>query len=232
MAAKIESIEGQPADAATGSDDKLNQQLRTIVEDLQRIGIQPSPLEDEPVERDDLRPGITSYLDQEASERKAIYDRLVAIENEVKKRGSRRFGRYLVAILIGVAATLAWQSYGDSAREMIAGSSPQLSWLAPPAAPVAEAPAAPSPDQEELKEIWLSLAGVRQRVDQIAAQLAAGQEQVTRDINNLQAVEQDILDKISAPPPRPAAPARKSVPLTPLPLTPLPLTPPEAQPAR
>ena len=43
MAAKIESIEGQPADAATGSDDKLNQQLRTIVEDLQRIGIQPSP---------------------------------------------------------------------------------------------------------------------------------------------------------------------------------------------
>ena len=56
MAAKIESIEGQPADAATGSDDKLNQQLRTIVEDLQRIGIQPSPVEeDEPVERDDLR---------------------------------------------------------------------------------------------------------------------------------------------------------------------------------
>ena len=40
MAAKIESIEGQPADAATGSDDKLNQQSRTIVEDfaLQRQG--------------------------------------------------------------------------------------------------------------------------------------------------------------------------------------------------
>jgi hypothetical protein len=104
--------------------------------------------------------------------------------------------------------------------------------LVPPAAPVAEAPAAPSPDQEELKGIWFGLAGVRQRVDEIAAQLAAGQEQVTRDINNLKAVEQDILDKISAPPPRPAAPARKSVPLTPLPLTPLPLTPPEAQPAR
>ena len=104
--------------------------------------------------------------------------------------------------------------------------------LAPPAAPVAEASAAPSPDQGELKAIWFGLAGVRQRVDEIAAQLAAGQEQVTRDINKLQAVEQDILDKIPAPPPRLAAPARKSVPLTPLPLTPLPLTPPEAQPAR
>ena len=104
--------------------------------------------------------------------------------------------------------------------------------MAPSAAPVADAPAAPSPDQEELKALLVGLAGVRQRVDEIAAQLAAGQEQVTRDINNLQAVEQDILDKVSAPPPRPAATARKSVPLTPLPLTPLPLTPPEAQPAR
>jgi hypothetical protein len=170
----------------------------------------------------------------------------------------KRLSRFLIPFCIGVAATLAWQSYGDTAREMIAGWSPQLSWLAPPAAPVAEAsglappaapvaeasglappaapvaeaPAAPSPDQDELKGIWFGLAGVRQRVDEIAAQLAAGQEQVTRDINKLQAVEQDILDKISTPPPRPAAPARKSVPLTPLPLTPLPLTPPEAQPTR
>ena len=139
----------------------------------------------------------------------------------------KRLSRFLIPFCIGVAATLAWQSYGDTAREMIAGWSPQLSWLAPPAAPVAEASAALSPDQEELKGIWFGLAGVRQRVDEIAAQLAAGQEQVTRDINNLKAVEQDILDKISAPPPRPAAPARKSVPLTPLPLTP-----PEAQPTR
>jgi hypothetical protein len=61
---------------------------------------------------------------------------------------------------------------------------------------------------------------VRQRVDQIAAQFAAGQEQMTRDITNkLQATEHDILDKmISAPPPPLAAvPARKPVPLTPPP---------------
>jgi hypothetical protein len=134
---------------------------------------------------------------------------------------SRVLGRFLITFCIGVAATLAWQSFGDVAREMIANSSPRLGWMAPPAAPVAEVvPAAPSSDQEELKAIWLGLAGVRQRVDQIAAQLAAGQEQMTRDINKLQAAEQDILDKISAPPPRPATtPAHKPAAPTPLPLT-------------
>jgi hypothetical protein len=132
------------------------------------------------------------------------------------KRASRV--RLLITFCIGVVATLAWQSYGDAAREMIASSSPRLGWLAPPAAPVTQAaPAVPSPDQEDLKAISFGLAGVRQRVDQIAAQLAAGQDQMTRDIGNkLQAVEQDILDKmISAPPPQPAAaPARKPVPST------------------
>src|SRR6266699_2466407 len=122
------------------------------------------------------------------------------------------------------AATLAWLSYGDAAREMIASSSPQLGWLAPQAAPVAQtapnmiapaAPTAPSPDRQQLNAMSLSLAALRQSVDQ----LAAGQEQMTRDITKLRAAEQDILDKITAPPPRPAAaPARKPVPLTPSPL--------------
>ena len=119
----------------------------------------------------------------------------------------------LIAFCIGVAAALAWQAYGGTAREMIASSSSQLSWLAPPAAPVAEAPVVPSPDQEELKAISFGLAEVRERIDQIAAQLAAGQEQMTRDITNkLEAAKQDVVDKItSALPPRPAAaPARSA----------------------
>ena len=115
-AAKTEPTERQSAGSAAGSDDQLNQQLRTIVEDLQRAGFQPNPLEeDQPVERDDLRPGITS------SERKVVYDRM-------KKRGSRGFGRYFVAILIGVAATLAWQSYGEPAKQIIATRAPELGW--------------------------------------------------------------------------------------------------------
>ena len=32
---------------------------------------------------------------------------------------------------MGVAATLAWQSYGDATREMIASSYPQFGWLVP-----------------------------------------------------------------------------------------------------
>jgi len=62
--------------------------------------------------------------------------------------------------------------------------------------------------------VSLGLAAVRQRVDQLAVQVAAGQEQMTRDFTaKLHAVEQDILDKISAPTPQAtAAPARKPVP--------------------
>jgi hypothetical protein len=50
------------------------------------------------------------------------------------KRTSRGFARFLVAVCVGVAATLAWQSYGDTARQMIASSVPQLAWLLPPPA--------------------------------------------------------------------------------------------------
>jgi len=47
-------------------------------------------------------------------------------------------------------------------------------------------------------------------------QLAAGQEQMTREITKLRVAVQEILDKISMPPPRlPAAPAHKPVPTTP-----------------
>src|SRR5262249_19852283 len=54
------------------------------------------------------------------------------------KRASRSLTRFLIIFCFGVAATLAWQSYGDAAREMIANSYPQLSWLAPQAAPLAQ----------------------------------------------------------------------------------------------
>jgi hypothetical protein len=137
----------------------------------------------------------------------------------------KRFSRFLIAFCIGVAATLAWQSYGDAAREIIASSFPQLGWLAPQAAAAQVAPATiaaatASLDQQELKAVSLGLAAVRQRVDQFAAQVAAGQEQMTRDFTaKLHAVEHDILDKISAPTSQPAAaPARKPVPAPAAPL--------------
>jgi hypothetical protein len=53
------------------------------------------------------------------------------------KQASFALARFLIAFCIGVAATLAWQSYGDATRKMIASSSPQPAWSAPQAAPEA-----------------------------------------------------------------------------------------------
>jgi len=51
------------------------------------------------------------------------------------KRASRGLVRFLIVFSIGVGATLAWQSYGDVARAMIATSWPQLASLAPEPTP-------------------------------------------------------------------------------------------------
>jgi hypothetical protein len=141
----------------------------------------------------------------------------------VRKRASRSLARFLIAFCVGVAATLAWQSYSDAARDIIARSTPQLAWLAPQAGTTASP--VPSPDLEQIKAMSLGLTVVRQSVGQLAALVAqsvADQEQMARDITQLRGTEQDILDKIrSALQRRPAAaPARKPTPLTPAPLTP------------
>src|SRR3974377_2311684 len=109
--------------------------------------------------------------------------------------------RVLIAFFIGIAATLAWQSYGNTAREMIANSSPRLSWLAPQdevaqtdsATTTATAPTAPSHHSEEIKDVSASRATLEQKVDQLAAQLVAAQEQMPRDLTaNLPASEEAI----------------------------------------
>ena len=50
--------------------------------------------------------------------------------NDSPARGpaSRGFARYMLAICIGVAATLAWQSYGQAAKQIIATTAPGLGW--------------------------------------------------------------------------------------------------------
>jgi pyruvate/2-oxoglutarate dehydrogenase complex dihydrolipoamide acyltransferase (E2) component len=106
---------------------------------------------------------------------------------------------------------------------MIAESYPQLGWLASRPTDAQTAPATITPpitssNPEELETISLSLAGIRRRVDEFAA----NQEQIIRDITtNLQVTKQEILDKMSAPspqlataPPRtPALPAPRTAPV-------------------
>jgi hypothetical protein len=109
--------------------------------------------------------------------------------------------RLLIAFCIGIAGTLAWQSFGDAARGMIASSYPQLGWLASQSVLAKTAPASitqpiTSPDTEELKTISLSLVALRQRFDE----LAASRDQITRDVDSkLQGAKQEILDRISEP---------------------------------
>lgn len=134
-----------------------------------------------------------------------------------RRRSSGGFMRFLTTFCIGIAATLAWQSYGDAAREMVAGAYPQLGWLAPRAAAAqttATAPFSRAADPREVQELSQNLAAMRQRVDQLAVQLAAGQDQMTRDITaKVTMAERDILDKISAALPRPeVTAARKPAP--------------------
>jgi hypothetical protein len=188
--------------------DNLREQLSAVLEST-GPSLQPNFIqEDEPVER------VTGG--------KASYDRLVPIKKDMKRRGLRgAFTRYLVAILIGVAVTLAWQSYGDAAKQVIATSAPELGWspetkqmiaswvqeigwTKPPvgsekqAAPVAQtAPAALSIDPEKVQQAR-DLATLRQTVEQ----LAADQDQMTREIRQ-------ILAKI---PPAPAPPQPRTPP--------------------
>ena len=91
-----------------GSDDKLNEQLK----DFRGVSLQPGE------DLDNLFPRV-SRLDE-------TYDRVCAMESRTKRRSSRGFARFLVAICIGVAGTLAWQSYGEAAKQMFAAKAPEL----------------------------------------------------------------------------------------------------------
>ncbi len=283
-AAKLVPTEGQSPGAVVGSHDDLEEQLHATLKDLQRTGHQSRPAEDLhssddkldeklrvsveallhpsppsiPAEEvDDLLLAISHHLDDEGSERKKIHNRLRAIENATERLASRGF-RYLVAICIGVAAILAWQSYGDAAKQVIATSAPelawsseakqkiaswvqQLGWTKPPlvkskVAPVAQtapemvapkAPAAPSLDPQQVQQIETDIAAVRQAIERhltevraTVEQLAASQDEMAREIERLQAANQEILEKIPTPPPKRLAPARKRTPIAPSPSRP------------
>jgi hypothetical protein len=120
----------------------------------------------------------------------------------VGRRILRTLTRFFIAVLIGVGATLAWQSHGDAAREMLQVWAPTLAWLLPVSTTKSAVVAATSPDPvQQLGPLAFNLDFVRRSVEQIAAK----QEQMAQDIAALQAVEEDIRQKMaSAPPPQPA----------------------------
>jgi hypothetical protein len=94
------------------------------------------------------------------------------------KRALRGLAPLLIIFCAGVGTTLAWQSYGDATRAIIANSSPQLAWLAPQTAPVAptasDAVAPAVATSSDVQRLALGLAAVRQSVDLLTGQVAAG----------------------------------------------------------
>jgi hypothetical protein len=128
------------------------------------------------------------------------------------KRASLALSPLLITFCIGVAATVAWLSHGNAAREAIASSFSRLGWLTWRAAAVGQrtppdviVTAASSPDRQLLNEMSLNLDALWQRVDQLRAgqeqmahtikQLTAAQEQLTLEVTKLHAIEQYIIAK-------------------------------------
>ena len=145
----------------------------------------------------------------------------------IGKRMVRALARFFIVVLIGVGATLAWQSYSDEAMEMVRTQAPSLVWLLPvstakppPDGQASAASVVPSGELvQQLKPIAVDLDIVRRSVQQLAnkvEQLAAKQDQmshkqdeISQNITTLQLVEQEVSQKLSAPPQSRAVPPRK-----------------------
>jgi hypothetical protein len=115
----------------TESPDRAFEQRARPGEDLQASDAHLRPVED----LRNLLLRISHHLDFETSERTTIYHRLRALDEQTRKivkqtrrRRLRALARFLTAILIGVAATLAWQAYGEGAKGVIATRAPELGW--------------------------------------------------------------------------------------------------------
>jgi hypothetical protein len=199
-----------------------------------------------------------------------LNDQFASDKPSIGRRTFRRVARFLItaliAALIGVAGSSAWQSHGDEAKKIVRAWAPSLRWLSsawqprgdeakkmvrtwvssldsllsismtksppdfdiaakqpgptragpaqdaalPQSAPITQKPApaavAISPELvQQLNALARDLAIVRHSVEQLAAK----QEQMAHNIATLQAVAQDIGQKMSSPPPSRAGRPRK-----------------------
>lgn len=145
----------------------------------------------------------------------------------IGRRIVRTLTRFFIAVLIGVGATLAWQSYGDAARGTMAARTPLLAWLLPVSEPQA-AVAAADPAQQ-LAPLASNLESIRRSVEQLAAK----QDQMVQNIVLLQATEEDIREKMAfasaaqqtAANPQPRPPQPRAQPVAPRALPPAPAGP-------
>ena len=130
----------------------------------------------------------------------SVEEAQVATERPSHGRRMFRFPRFSLAVLIGVGATLGWQSYGDEAREIMIEQVPTLASLLAVSKMKSPAAATTSPElAQQLIPLTFNLDVMRRSVDQLAAK----QEQMAQSIAALQAVDEDVRQKVSSPPASP-----------------------------
>jgi len=152
-------------------------------------------------------------------------------KRSIGRRMSRALARFSVVFLIGIGATLAWQSYSDEAMEIVRTEVPSLAWLLPvstakppPDGQASAAAVVPSSELvQQLKPMAVDLAIVRRSVEQLATtveqlaakqdQLAAKQDQMSH-IATLKSVEPPPQSR-AVPPRKPPQPAASTVPSPP-----------------
>jgi hypothetical protein len=124
------------------------------------------------------------------------------VRSSIGRRIFRTLTRFSIAVLIGIGATLAWQSYGDAAKETVVARAPSLAWLLYVSTTKSPAVADTSPGlAQQLEPLASNLDFVRRSVEQLAVK----QEQMAQNMATLQAVEEDIRQKMSSSPSQPAA---------------------------
>ena len=129
--------------------------------------------------------------------------------------------RFSIAVLIGVGATLGWQSYGDEIREMLIAQAPAVGMLLPVPSTRPPASAASYGDpSRQLVPMASTLDAVRRSVEQLAAK----QEQIAQNIVALRAIEEEVRQKLlpasSVIPPAPVAAPPQQAASTPQPKPP------------
>jgi hypothetical protein len=128
-------------------------------------------------------------------------DHVASGRPSIGRRMFRSLARFSIAVLIGIGATLAWQSHGDAARDLVVAEAPSLGWLFSVSTTKPPAIAATVPDPvRQLEPLAFNLDVVRRGVEQLAAK----QEQMAQNIVILEAVADDIRQSMSTLPASPS----------------------------
>jgi hypothetical protein len=144
----------------------------------------------------------STRLSTDSPHASVVEEAQVAAERPSNGRRMFRLPLFSISFLIGIGATLGWQSYGDAAREIIVEQVPTLASLLPISTMKSTVLDATATEvTRQLMPLTFGLDVVRRSVDQLAAK----QEQMAQNVAALQAVDEDVRQKMSSPTPQAAS---------------------------